>query len=201
MSEQIAILGGTFDPIHFGHLAIAEEVRWHLNARVFFVPAAQQPLKTTPHSATGVDRLAMVRLATADNGAFEVCDLEVRRGGRSYTIDTVTTLREEHPSAEFSFIAGADVIPSLHLWHEVERLLSLCHFTILTRPGYELDLEALYRTLPAARGHVSTLVGPALDISATGLRERLVRGAPVRYQIPDAVLVYIETNGLYRPHD
>jgi nicotinate-nucleotide adenylyltransferase len=143
----------------------------------------------------------MVRLATADNPAFDVCDLEVRRGGRSYTVDTIKTLREEFPAAEFTFVAGADVIANLHLWHKVEQLLSLCHFTIVTRPGYDLDLEALYTTLPAARGRVTPLVGPALEISATALRERFERDAPVRYQVPDAVLEYIEAHGLYRPRD
>lgn len=201
MSEQIAILGGTFDPIHIGHLAIAEEVRWHLDARVFFVPAAQQPLKTNPHTATGVDRLAMVRLATASNPAFDVCDLEIRRGGRSYTIDTITTLRDEYPAAGFTFVAGADVVAALHQWHQIDRLLGLCRFLIVTRPGYELDLDQLLTTVPAARGRISTLVGPALDISASALRERFDRGAPVRYQIPDAVLGYIEAHGLYRPDD
>lgn len=201
MSEQIAILGGTFDPIHIGHLAIAEEVRWHLDARIFFVPAARQPLKTHPHTAMGVDRLAMVRLATASNPAFEVCDLEIRRGGRSYTIDTVTTLRKEYPAAGFTFLAGADVVAALHQWHEIEKLLGLCRFLIVTRPGYEIDLDDLFTKVPAARGRVTTLVGPALDISASALRERFDRGAPVRYQIPDAVLEYIEAHGLYRPGD
>jgi nicotinate-nucleotide adenylyltransferase len=200
VSEQIAILGGTFDPIHIGHLAIAEEVRWHLDARVFFVPAARQPLKANTHVATAADRLAMVRLATAGNPAFSVCDLEVRRGGRSYTVDTVATLREEYPGADFTFVAGADVVADLHRWYDVERLLSLCRFLILARPGYTIELEGLYTTLPAARGRVSTLAGPSLIISATLLRERLEHGAPVRYQIPDSVLDYIEQHGLYRQH-
>ena len=201
MTEHIAILGGTFDPIHIGHLAIAEEVRWHLDARVFFVPAARQPLKANTHVATAADRLAMVRLAIADNTAFVVCDLEVRRGGRSYTVDTVVTLREEYPAAEFTFVAGADIVPDLHRWYQIERLLGLCRFVILTRPGYEVDLETLVASVPAARGRVSRLESPSLDISATALRERLRRGAPVRYQVPDQVLEYIEAHGLYRSRD
>jgi nicotinate-nucleotide adenylyltransferase len=201
VTEHIAILGGTFDPIHIGHLAIAEEVRWHLGGRVFFVPAARQPLKADTHVATATDRLAMVRLATAGNPAFEVCDLEIRRGGRSYTVDTITTLREEYPAADFAFVAGADVVTDLHRWHQIERLLSLCRFLIVARPGYEIDLESLYATLPASRGRVSTITGPSLDISASGLRARLSRGAPVRYQIPDDVLEYIKAHGIYQPRD
>ena len=200
VSEHLAILGGTFDPIHFGHLAIAEEVCWQLDAsRVFFVPAAQQPLKEQMHVATAADRLAMVRLATASNPAFSVCDLEVRRGGRSYSIDTVAALRAAHPTAGFTFVAGADVLLDLPRWYQVERLFELCQFAILTRPGHVLGLGRLYEVLPAARGRVVAITGPALDISARDLRARCARGAPVRYQVPDAVLEYIDAHGLYRP--
>ena len=200
MTMRVAILGGTFDPIHFGHLAVAEEVRWKLGlARVFFVPAAQQPLKAHTHLATAEQRLAMVRLATLDNPTFDVCDLEVRRGGRSYTIDTVQALQVDNPSAEFTFVAGADVLQDLKRWYRVEQLLELCSFTIVSRPGYRLDLEPVYAGLPGARGRIEAVVGPALEISSTDLRGRLLRGAPVRYQLPDAVIDYIEANGLYRP--
>ncbi len=201
MSERIAILGGTFDPIHIGHLAIAEEVRWHLGARVFFVPAARQPFKANTHTARAADRLAMVRLAIAGNPAFAMCDLEVRRGGHSYTVDTVMTLRDEYPAAEFTFVAGADIVLDLHRWYQIERLLGLCRFAIITRPGYAADLQALHAVLPAAYERVSMIEGPSLDISATTLRDRLRRGAPVRYQIPEPVLEYIDAHGLYRTRD
>ena len=199
MSEHLAILGGTFDPIHVGHLAIAEDARWQLGLnRVFFVPAARQPLKAHLHIATATDRLAMVRLATSDNPAFAVCDLEVRRGGRSYTVDTVAALQEEYPNAAFTFLAGADVVADLHRWYRIERLLELCRFAFVGRPGYVIDLERLYAAVPAARDRVRILEGPNLDISASELRVRRERGAPIRYQVPDAVLQYIEAHGLYR---
>ena len=199
MSERLAILGGTFDPIHFGHLAIAEEIRWQLQVgRIFFVPAAQQPLKVHHHVATANDRLEMVQLATANNPGFTVCDLEVRRGGRSYSVDTVAALREEHPDAQFTFVGGADILLELPRWHQIERLLELCEFAIVTRPGYQLDFDPLYAVLPAARDRMVAVTGPALDISATDLRARLARGAPVRYQLPDPVLQYIQDHGLYR---
>jgi nicotinate-nucleotide adenylyltransferase len=199
VSERYAILGGTFDPIHIGHLAIAEDVRWQLGLdHVIFIPAARQPLKDHSHVATAVDRLAMVRLGIADNPAFLVSDLEIRRGGRSYTVDTVATLRDEHPGSDMVFIAGADVVADLHRWYQIDRLLELCRFVFVGRPGYAIDLERLHALVPASQGRVSTLIGPLLDISATELRARRARGAPVRYQVPDAVLEYMEAHGLYR---
>jgi nicotinate-nucleotide adenylyltransferase len=197
--ERLAILGGTFDPIHFGHLAMAEEVCWQLDvARIFFVPAAQQPLKAWKHVASAADRLAMVRLAIEGNPSFAGCDLEIRRGGRSFTVDTLTTLREESPDAEWIFVAGADVLRDLPRWHAIDRLFDLCRFAIVTRPGHPIALDQLYQALPAARGRVSEVGGLHLDISATDLRERLAQGAPVRYQMPDAVVDYIQQHGIYR---
>jgi nicotinate-nucleotide adenylyltransferase len=199
VTERLAILGGTFDPIHFGHLAMAEEVCWQLDvARIFFVPAAQQPLKAWKHIASAEDRLAMVRLAIADNPSFDVCDLEIRRGGPSFTVDTLATLREASPHAEWIFVAGADILRDLPRWHAIDRLFELCRFAIVTRPGHPIDFDQLYQMLPVARGHVTEVGGLHLDISATDLRERLVRGAPVRYQMPDAVVDYIQQHGIYR---
>ncbi len=198
MSERIGILGGTFDPIHYGHLAIAEEARWQLElARVFFVPAARQPLKGR-HHVPAEHRLAMTRLATGDNPCFEVCDLEVRRAGPSYTIDTIAALEAQNPGAELVFVVGADVLNDLHRWHAIDRLLALCRFAIFTRPGYALDLAPVETVLPTARGCLQAVVGPALDIAATDLRRRLAENAPVRYQMPDTVIRYIEEHGLYR---
>jgi nicotinate-nucleotide adenylyltransferase len=199
VSERLAIFGGTFDPIHFGHLALAEEVCWQLGvARVFFVPAARQPLKAWKHVAPADARLEMVQLATVDNPSFAVCDLEIRRGGPSYTIDTVMSLREEFPTAEWSFVAGADVLSDLPRWHAIGRLLELCRFAIVTRPGHPVDLDQLYTALPSARGRVETVGNLRLEISSTDIRDRLSRGAPTRYQMPDAVIDYIREHGLYR---
>jgi nicotinate-nucleotide adenylyltransferase len=199
VSERIAILGGTFDPIHYGHLAIAQDVCWQLEvSRVFFVPAAQQPFKVGIRVVDAEHRLEMVRLAAADNTAFVVSDIEVSRGGTSYSYDTVRALREQHPEAELCFIAGADVLRDLHRWHAIDALLTLCRFAIVRRPGYVLDAEAVYANLPAARDRLIEIVGPALDISSTALRERLAEGMPVRYQLPDAVIAYISHHGLYR---
>ncbi len=198
MTGRIAILGGTFDPIHFGHLAIAEDVRVALQAaRVLFVPTAQQPFKTGVRNAEARHRLAMVQLAVADNPHFAVSAIEIQRGGISYTVETVAQLREYYPGDALCFIVGADAAADLHRWFDVERLLQLCQIAVVERPGYTLDLPALYAMLPAARGRIIPLAGPAFNISATELRERLVRGQPIRYHVPSAVRHYIEQHGVY----
>jgi nicotinate-nucleotide adenylyltransferase len=199
MMPSIAILGGTFDPLHIGHLAIAEDVRHNLQVeRVIFIPAAQQPFKTDRQSTPAADRLAMVQLGIADNPTFAVSDIEVRRGGISYTVETVEQLHKTYPAHEFFFIVGVDAASALPDWHDVNRLLTLCTIVIVERPGYELDFEALCAQLPAARTRVIRTAGPALDISASELRERLFTGRPVRYHLPAAVRRYIEERRLYR---
>ncbi len=202
MSERIAILGGTFDPIHIGHLAIAEDARWALQAdRVLFVPTAQQPLKYVRHRATAEQRLAMVELAVADNPCFAVSDLEIRRGGLSYSVDTVAAIKEQHPAADLVFVLGVDAVELLPRWHQIERLIDLCRFAVLLRPGFDLSLDSLFTTLPMLRGRMMIIDGPAFEISATDIRLRLQTGQPVRYHLPPAVWYYIEQHGLYRSHE
>lgn len=199
MLPRIVILGGTFDPIHIGHLAIAEDVRYTLNAgQVLFVPAAQQPLKSYQHRASAADRLAMVQLATADNPAFSVSDTEIRRGGLSYSVQTVAEIHAQHPAAEIFFTVGVDAAVTLPKWREVERLLSLCRIVIVERPGYSFDAELLFAELPAARERILVVPGPALDISASEVRLRLGEGRPIRYHLPVAVREYIQERGLYQ---
>lgn len=199
MTRRIAILGGTFDPIHLGHLAVAEDVRFALAAaRVLFVPAAQQPFKTSTRTAGAEHRVAMARLATTDNPGFDVSEVEVRRGGISYTVQTVAELGAHYPDDELFFIIGADAAADLHRWFDVERLLALCRIVIVERPGYPLDREALDTTLPFARDRLLHIAGPELRISASELRERLEQGYPVRYHVTPAVAQYIEQHRLYR---
>ncbi|HEY0739643.1 MAG TPA: nicotinate-nucleotide adenylyltransferase [Herpetosiphonaceae bacterium] len=199
MLPRIVILGGTFDPIHIGHLAIAEDVRYTLDAsHVLFVPAAQQPLKSYQHRASAAERLAMAQLATADNPAFSVSDIEIRRGGLSYTVETVAEIHAQHPEAQIFFTVGVDAAVTLPKWREVERLLSLCRIVIVERPGYTFDPEVLMAELPAARERILVVPGPALDISASEVRLRLSEGRPIRYHLPAAVREYIEEHGLYQ---
>lgn len=196
--ERIGVLGGTFDPIHHAHLAIAEEVRVALNLdRVLFVPAAQQPLKDR-HLASPADRLAMVQQATAPNLHFAVCEIEIQRDGPSYSVDTLAALHEAYPAGSFWFILGADAAHSFGRWHEIERLAALTCFALVGRPAFELDLAALEQELPSLKGRIQQIQGPQLDLSATEIRARVAAGLPIRYLVPDAVAEYIAIHHLYK---
>jgi len=210
------LLGGTFDPIHFGHLRCAEEIRESFGLeKILFVPAARPPLKRneiTPFA----DRLKMIRLAIRRNPAFEVSAAEGRRKGRSYSIDTVRHFLDIHGKAlELFFILGQDAFQDIRLWKDWEELLSLCHFVVMTRPGYEEretlrgiltpDLAARYRYVRsrnAFRGPSGTFIFfrsvTFLDISSTEIRKRLASGKSVRYLVPRRVIDYIFKKSLYQ---
>jgi nicotinate-nucleotide adenylyltransferase len=198
MTSRIGILGGTFDPIHYGHLAIAEEARVALRLeRVLFVPAARQPLKRGTHAATPEQRLEMVQLACAPNDNFEVSPIEIRRPGPSYTLTTLELLRAVEPG-ELHFILGADALADLPRWYGAERVVELARVVAVGRPGFKPDRAALGAALPRLPERLTVLEGPALDISSTTLRGRIAGGQPIRYQVPDAVAAYIDEQGLYR---
>lgn len=196
---RLGVYGGTFDPIHCGHLAIAEEARFALGlTHVAFVPAARQPLKGQAQTTPG-HRLAMVRLACADNPAFIPDDLELRRPPPSYTVTTIETFHDRYgPAAELWFVIGADAACDLPHWHRAADILSLARIAIVGRPGYSVDLPALTAALPALAGRCALLDGPRLDIASTDLRHRLATGRPVRYQMPEAVRLYIAEHHLYQ---
>jgi len=199
MTTRIGILGGTFDPIHYGHLAIAEEARVLLQFdRVLFVPAAQQPFKLGGHMATPAQRLEMTRLACASNPAFAISPIEIERQGPSYTIDTLKALHEAD-LGELHFILGTDAAVELHRWHAAREIMALARIVVVGRPGIRLDGAALDRKLPGLAQRLTLLEGPGLDISSSVLRERVAAGHPIRYQTPDAVVEYIAAHGLYRP--
>jgi nicotinate-nucleotide adenylyltransferase len=191
---RIGLYGGTFDPIHLGHLRAAETAReaFCLDL-VAFLPAAVPPHREAPVSPAE-DRLAMARLATATHPRFEAWDAELRRPGPSYTVETVSTLVSERPSDSFVLVVGADTWPEMASWREPERLLRLVEVAVVDRPGCpggELRLP-----FPGARG-VRRAEGPSLPISATAIRERVARGLSVRFLVPDAVADYIEARRLY----
>ena len=202
---SIGILGGTFDPIHHGHLAIAEEVRERLGLeRVLFVPATR--------AAASVDRArrvrrgphAMVRLAVADNPAFEVSRVELDRPGPSYSVDTVALLAGEVPAMgrepNLWFIASAEAIRGLPTWREPERLLGMTRFAVVPRAGAEpLDEAWLTARLPSAAGRLVLLDGPLMLVSGTVIRARAAVGRSLRYLVPEAVARYIGDHRLYRP--
>lgn len=198
MTARIGILGGTFDPIHFGHLAIAEEARIGLSLdRVLFVPAAYQPLKAHQPGADAQHRLAMTQLACATNAFFSVSDVEITRPGPSYTVTTLQALHDTEPG-EWFFILGADALNDLPCWREAARIPELTNIVAVQRPGTMMRVEPLFVALPALRGRLTMIDGPRLDISSSELRQRAADGRPLRYLLPDAVAAYIAEHGLYR---
>ncbi len=197
-SVPIGILGGTFDPIHYGHLAVAEEVRVALHLdRVIIIPAGEQPLKIGRCTALPEHRLAMARLACAGNPFFEVSSIEIDRPGPSYTLVTLQLLHDQGLDNLY-LILGADALADLPRWRETPRILTLARIVVVSRPGTVIDLPALSQIFPALPERLITIEGPRLDISSTDLRQRVAQGRPIRYQTPDPVVAYIETHGLYR---
>ncbi|MBI2916794.1 MAG: nicotinate-nucleotide adenylyltransferase [Chloroflexi bacterium] len=199
---RIGVLGGTFDPVHLGHLVIAENARCCLDLdKVLFIPAGQPWLKvsTRRDSITAAEhRLAMVRLAIASNPAFELDTREVERQGPSYSVDTLEELRVAHPSGtEFYFIVGWDLLGQLPAWHQPQRLLELCRLVAVPRPSYHRPLDRLEAVLPGIGERLVSLDWPRLAISASNIRQRRAQGLSIRYLVPPEVLGYIEEHGLY----
>lgn len=196
---RLGIIGGTFNPIHLGHLMIAEEARQAFSLdRVFFIPSYMTPNKDV-HGSTARQRLEMVRLATADNPYFSVSDLEMRRGGPSYTVDTLRFLKKLYgPKHSLYFISGTDTIQDLPNWNQPEEILKLCHFIGATRPDGTESILPVIRRFGELGGHILKLAVPTMEISSTELRQRIANGRSVRYMIPPAVLDYIRENGIYQ---
>lgn len=193
---RLGLMGGTFDPVHHGHLVIAEAARAEFRLdRVVWVPSGDPPHKgdqVTPAE----HRYAMVLLATAGHPQFQVSRLEVERQGPSYSLETVRHFQAAHPGAELFFITGADAVLELLTWHRPDEVVRSCRFIAVTRPGYAL--EELRRVLPAAYlERIELLAVPAVEISSTDLRRRLREGRTVRYLLPDTVEAYLRKHGLY----
>ncbi|MDU4961913.1 MAG: nicotinate-nucleotide adenylyltransferase [Sporomusaceae bacterium] len=198
--QRLGIMGGTFDPIHHGHLITAEFVRTELDLdKVLFIPAGSPPHKQGKPITATAHRYAMTQLATQSNPFFEVLPVEIERSGLSYTIDTVRRLLQQYGfDTELFCIAGADAIRDLLTWKDAEALLDLCCFAAAGRPG---DSDAAAATLARlgekGRRRIIRVDTPQLDISATAIRERLRRGLSVRYLVPDTVAAYIDKERLY----
>jgi nicotinate-nucleotide adenylyltransferase len=189
-SARIGVLGGTFDPIHIGHLAAASEVFAALSLdRVLVVPAAEQPFKRGEEVASGEDRLAMARLAVAADPRLEVSAVDIERGAPTYTIDTMSDLDAAHPGSTWYFVTGADALARLDEWRDSARLREIATFVGVTRPGYDV---------PAGLRDVPLVEVPALGVSSTDVRRRVSVGLPIRYLVPDVVADYIGEHHLYR---
>ena len=203
---RLGILGGTFDPIHLGHLLLAEECREILALdKVLFVPAGQPWLKAGQPLTAAIHRLRMVELATADNPHFEVLRWEVERPGPSYTVDTLERLRVELGSdAELHFILGLDALADFPRWKDPERILQLANLAVVPRPGYSTEGDAddivagIKSRYPAYADRITRLAVASVAISATDLRRRAAIGQSLRYRTPAAVGEYIGEKGLYK---
>lgn len=198
--SRIGIMGGTFDPIHYGHLLAAEEARLALDLkRVVFLPTGTAPHKRYENMASAEDRYAMTLLATADNPFFEVSRMETERGEISYTRDTLNELHALYPGTEFFLIAGLDSILDMPNWRDPFEICRLCTPVAVPRPGYKTDE---IRKLPSQiREKLFKLDAVTLDISATDVRDRVARGAGIRYLVPPQVEIYIEKNRIYFASD
>ena len=203
LAKRIGIMGGTFDPIHMGHLITAEMVRSAAQLdEVLFIPSARPPHKDGAHAASAEDRLIMTKYAVQENPYFFVSDIELRRAGPSYTVDTIAELRANQSGAEFFFITGADAMNDLYRWHEPELLLRTCQFIVATRQGVPLDEVLIAEKFTAEeRSHIEVIPTPHLEISSTVIRARIRAGLSIRHLVPRAVEEYIEKRGLYREHD
>ena len=218
MTQRLGILGGTFNPIHFGHLAAAEEVRDRLKLeKVIFIPSFLPPHKIDDDIPSAVQRQEMVRLALKGNLHASVSDMEIRRGGRSYTVDTIEALQLSHPGTELYFLTGLDSFLEIRTWKDWDRLLTLCSFVVISRDGYrfrdiaplgfldvpEQELSALDArekdqvmiTAGSIRVYLERV--PFYDISSTDIRTRVREGRSFKYHLPEAVEHYIIENKLY----
>lgn len=200
MQRRLGVMGGTFDPIHNGHLVAASEVAGLFGLdEVIFVPTGQ-PWQKDRHVTAAEDRYLMTVIATASNPRFSVSRVDIDRGGPTYTTDTLRDLRALHPDAQLYFITGADALASILTWQGWEELFDLATFIGVSRPGYELTdthiTEAIDRLPPNALRLVEV---PALAISSTDCRRRAGEGRPVWYLVPDGVVQYVAKRRLYRP--
>ncbi|WP_264078136.1 nicotinate-nucleotide adenylyltransferase [Mycobacterium shimoidei] len=195
----MGVMGGTFDPIHNGHLVAASEVadRFHLD-EVVFVPTSQ-PWQKSRQVSAAEDRYLMTVIATASNPRFSVSRVDIDRGGLTYTKDTLRDLRTINPDSDLYFITGADALASILSWHDLEELFAMARFVGVSRPGYELDREHLAGVLEGLPEDALTLIEiPALAISSTDCRRRAHESRPLWYLMPDGVVQYISKRELYR---
>lgn len=212
---KTAIIGGTFNPIHYGHLRVAEEVRENLALdKILFVPTFMTPHKTDEMVIPAQMRLDMVRLAIEDNPGFEASEMEIKRGGRSFTIETVRELKASDKDLQLSLIIGSDSFNDITTWCEYEELFTLTSFVVVSRPGYlvkkpgealPVELARKFWYDSTARSYMNSygnsiayMETTLLDISASDIRARVKSGSSIKYLLPASVIEYINRRGLYR---
>ncbi len=187
--KRVGILGGTFNPLHIGHLAIAEVAQEQMDLdKVIFVPSYLPPHKRIANLAPADERLEMVRLAIKENPKFDISNYEVEKGGKSYTIETVRYFQDKFPDAKLFFIVGGDSAADLHTWKNIDKILEIVTFIVVNRPGHDECVANI--------AHHSVVL-PGIDISSSYVRRRLTQGKSIKYLVPDEVFRYIEQHKLY----
>ena len=193
--KKIGILGGTFDPIHLGHLVLAEQVKEKLKlGQVIFIPCLRSPHKTRQKLSPAKDRFRMTQLALEGNPSFSVSDIELKRKGLSYTVDTLKELKDLYPNSHIYFLTGSDVVDELGTWKDPQRLYRLAKVVIAIRPGFD---EFDHRNRFAQKSIVVPITG--IDVSSSEIRRRVKTGKSMKYLVPSGVEDYIRKKKLYRP--
>jgi len=200
---RIGIFGGTFDPIHQGHLIIAEQCREQARLdEVWFMPSARPPHKARPDLTAFEKRTDMIQLAIAGNSQFRVCEIEKERAGPSYTADTLAELREQRPEVDWHLILGSDCLPDLASWHEPLRVIAQAKLVVVARPGWPVwtaeQLRNSLRLREEQEMHLQVVAVPLIEIASRDLRRRVAEGRSVRYMVPAAVTAYIADKKLYK---
>ncbi len=195
---RLGVLGGTFDPPHYGHLALAENARVQLQLdRVLFVLAGQPPHKPGRPITPAHHRIAMVETAIVDNPAFEISCVDLDRPGPHYTVETLALLRQAHPGAELFFLMGGDSLTQFLTWRDPAGIVRQARLAVMRRPGYKPDLEGLLQAVPGINRRMTWLDVPSLETSGSDLRRRVRQGLPLRYLVPAAVEAYVREHLLY----
>jgi len=198
--NRIGIMGGTFDPIHYGHLVAAEMARAEFKlSKVLFIPTGTPPHKDRRDISAAELRYEMVKLAIQDNREFDISRLEIEREGPSYTVETLRVLRRMWPEHELYFITGSDALLEIFSWREAEEIFTLVQYIGAARPGFDASdfFLKVQHEHPETQGKIHYLEVPALAISSTDIRARVRHGQPIRYLLPESVRLYLEQRGLY----
>ena len=201
---KVGILGGTFDPIHIGHLIVAEEARYQLGLeKVIFLPAGKPYFKKDRIVSSKSDRLKQIKLGIKDNPRFEVSEIELNREGSTYSIDSITRLKKElGDEVELYFLIGLDALGDIHKWKHPVELIEMCQVVGLTRPGYyDFDWSNIESKIPGASQKIRIIEVSQIGVSSTDIRMMMKSGMSVRYLVPDAVVKYIEEHKLYKSGD